>query len=53
MLVYVKLNVLIAMKELIKKNIVLPKSKFLNDAIIQKYFPNWVKIPGLTKNLRS
>ena len=39
------------MKELIKKNVA--KSKFLNDAIIQKYFPNWVKIPGLTKNLRS
>lgn len=37
------------MKELIKKNVVSPKSKFLNDTIIQKYFPDWVKIPGLIK----
>ena len=36
-----------------KKNAVSPKSKFLNDAIIQMYFPNWVKLPGLTKNLHS
>lgn len=33
------------MKELIKKN----AAKFLNDAIIQKYFSTWVKIPGLIK----
>lgn len=37
------------MKDLIKKNVVSPKSKFLNDVIIQKYFPNWVKLPGFTK----
>lgn len=35
------------MKELIKKND--NKKTFLNEAIIQKYFPNWVKIPGLIK----
>lgn len=37
------------MKELIKKKTP-DKKRLINEAIIQRYFPSWANIPGLTKN---